>query len=477
MTQKETLPSWPLDLMLNLDDGAALNTLRARVANALRNAIRTGLLVDGQRLPATRQLAEQLNCSRSVIVAVYRQLGMEGLVVPAQGSGTLVRAPRNTAVAREKRPAPPPRFTFTPGASDLGSFPRTAWRRAIGDVTSTVSKDQFYYADPAGAHQLRRILSERLFLQRRVTVAPDNLHICSGTVQAVRLLAHALKTQGAARVAVENPGWTRLRPPLEAEGLIPVPISVDQDGLCVDELEEQKNIGAVIVSAAHHFPTGAAMSGLRREALLSWAKQHEAVIIEDDYDAEFRAGVFEQQSLQSQNPDRVAYLGTTSKTLSPAMRLSWMALPENLSNLVGQIRPAFDLGVSVIDQLALANLMETGVLDRHIRKSRQHNDRKRTFLAGTIRTVIPEAHVSSLKGGLYVTMTLPPGLSEKWIISAAAERSMTVFGLQRYRWVESPRWDYPPTLVLGFANMSEDRTQEAVAILAEICRDGMNSNI
>lgn len=458
-----------MDLFLDIDDASTSASRQARVTKALRTAIKEGMLVDGQRLPASRQLAEQLRCSRSVIVAVYRQLGLEGLVIPVQGSGTVVRSLQTMPPGPRLSPDPPPRFTFTPGASDLGSFPRPAWRRAISEVTSTASRDDFYYADPNGAHQLRRVLADRLFLQRRVSVSPENVHICSGTVHAVRLLAHVLKKHGIERIGVENPGWTRLRPPLEAEGVIPVPISVDADGLRVDELARHEDVRAVVVSAAHHFPTGAAMSQPRRLELLAWARERDAVILEDDYDAEFRAGVFEQKSLQSQDPIRVAYLGTTSKTLSPAMRLSWMAIPEALSTEVGKIRNTFDLGVSVIDQLALANLMSEGVLDRHLLKNRHNNDRKRTLLLEAIREFIPEAKTSGLEGGLYVTMSLPAGVAEDWVVERAAERSMIVFGLRRYRWAEAQVWNYPPTLVLGFANMSEDRLREAIAILAEIC--------
>lgn len=446
-------PQWAADVLLDSSGGRA-GTTTMQLQESIRKAIRTGRLAAGSLLPPSRTLADELSCSRSVVVKAYQQLSVEGYLLSRQGSGTIVaEAPQKPASTLTAPTVRSPRYTFSPGVADLSSFPRSDWTDAFRHVMATATRDELHYSSPNGNVQLRAALSERLGRVRGVIAHPDDIHVCSGTVQALCLLARVLVQEGHQSVAMEDPTWDQLLPPVESAGLRLIPVPLDSQGLCVSDLWRQPEIRAVVLTPAHQFPTGAVMPASRRTEVLEWARARDAVMIEDDYDAEFNYGR-PQFALQREAPNQVVYLGTTSKILSPALRLSWMVTPPWLTPKIHQIRTSYDLGVPVLEQLVLTHLISTGLLDRHLRRTRPKYDRRRRALITALRTEFDDVDVSSAPAGLHLLARFPNICSEERLVAEAARRSVSVLNLSKFRFGENG--DSGPTLVLGYANMSED---------------------
>lgn len=447
-------PQWAADVLLDSSAGRANGTTTVQLQESIRKAIRTGRLAAGSLLPPSRILADELSCSRSVVVKAYQQLAIEGYLQSRQGSGTIVAdVPQRPASALATPKTHSPRYTFSPGVADLSSFPRSEWTDAFRHVMATATRDELHYSSPNGNIQLRAALSERLARVRGVIAHPDDIHVCSGTVQALCLLARVLVQEGHQSVAMEDPTWDQLLPPVESAGLHLVPVRLDSQGLCVTDLWTQPETRAVVLTPAHQFPTGAVMPASRRTEVLEWAKAHDAVMIEDDYDAEFNYGR-PQFALQREAPNQVVYLGTTSKILSPALRLSWMVTPPWLTHKIHQIRTSYDLGVPVLDQLVLTHLISTGLLDRHLRRTRPKYDRRRRALITALRAEFDDVEVSSAPAGLHLLARFPNICSEERLVAEAARRSVSVLNLSKFRLGNDE--NSGPTLVLGYANMSED---------------------
>jgi GntR family transcriptional regulator/MocR family aminotransferase len=331
---------------------------------------------------------------------------------------------------------------------------------------ATATRTDFYYSAPGGNLTFRRTLADRLSRVRGVTTSAADIHACAGTVQAVSLLAHALSRSGASVIGLEEPAWSKLRPPLQAPGLTIRPLPVDHEGLVVHELQSGPPVDAVMVTPAHQFPTGAVMSPRRRSALLEWVRDRDVLIIEDDYDAEYNVGRHATMALQHLAPERVVYLGTTSKILSPALRLGWMVTPPWLTRKLDEMRPGFDLGISVIDQLVFAHLMSSGILDRHLRSARVHCRRRRERLIEEIGRQIPDAVVHGASAGLHVRVEFPDGCDEATVVAEAARRSVKVLSYRSFYGGRPPP-GLRPTIVLGYADLTEGQIADGVGLIAE----------
>lgn len=310
--------------------------LRRQLEVQLRDAIRSGRLRSGVALPASRIFAQELGVSRGVVVEVYSQLMAEGYLSARPGAGTRVAYIDGDAApaASGTTPARPRiRYDLRPGQPDFASFPRQRWQAALSRSLRTMPDADLTYGDPRGIERLRVAVTDYLARARTVIADPDRVVICSGLGHGLSNVWFALRQLGAKRVAVEDPGWRWQARTVEHSGLTAVPVAVDEHGLDVSELELM-NVDAVAVTPAHQFPTGVVMSPDRRSALVHWARRTGALIVEDDYDAEYRYDREPVAALQGLAPDCVAFGGTTSKTLAPALRLAWMVLP---SPLVGEV--------------------------------------------------------------------------------------------------------------------------------------------
>ena len=411
--------------------------LAAWLAGELRAAIADGRLPPGATLPATRALAADLGISRGVVVEAYQRLRDEALISGRAGAGTRVArlaVPLTPAVPVPDRPAgpataatapsgwPPPGrrpglgqlplpwrsrsgIDLSPGVPDLSAFPRAAWLRAERAVLAQASAADLGYGDPRGSGRLRTELAGWLARTRGLRAGAEDIIVVNGVAQALALLARVLAGRGAGRVAVEDPGSRGACEELAYWGMEPVPVAVDEHGLRVDLLAAG-GAGVALLTPAHQFPTGVVLAPHRRGELLTWASGG-GLVIEDDYDAEYRYDRSPVPALHASAPDRIAYAGSTSKALAPGIRLGWLIPPRELRPDLIAAKHASDLGSPALPQMVLARLIANGELERHIRLVRGRQRRRRDALLAALRDHLPEARVQGIAAGLHLLITFP----------------------------------------------------------------------
>jgi GntR family transcriptional regulator/MocR family aminotransferase len=428
----------------------------------LRAAIRDGRLAAGARLPSSRGLAAELGISRGVVTAVYAQLAAEGYLDSRQGAA--VRVAPGVRAQPPRPPAPPltPRFAydFTPGLPDLAGFPRDRWLRSLRTAWRETALDAVGYGDPRGPSELRETLADYLGRVRGAAADPEHMIVCTGFRQGLALTCRWLVASGIDRVALEDPGWHAQRLIVEDAGLQVTPIPVDEHGIDVDALT-RSGADAVIVTPAHQFPTGALLAAPRRAGLIDWAERGDRLIIEDDYDAELcreRVG-----SLQGLAPDRVLYIGSASKRLTPGMRLGWMLPPSWLSWALISAKAIEDAGSEVAGQHALADFILRGELERHLRRMRLRYQQRRLALLAALAHHLPRWRLMGTADGLYLTAVLPEPVDEPALLAAAARHGVGIEGLS----LHSYTGDCPPGAVLGHGYLAEPAIERGVELLAK----------
>jgi len=449
------------ELLVHLDRSAG--RLGGQVRGGLRDAIRGGRVPPGFRMPSTRALAESLGVSRGMIVEAYEQLVAEGYLTSRHGSGTRVSAAyAATSRAESAGPLVEPAIThdLKLGVPDLGTFPRAAWLAATRHVLNTAPHSAFGYPGPSGAPGLRAELAEYLGRVRAAQVRPENVVIVNGVAQGLALVSQALRGLGHDVLAVEDPSGLGQRGIFTTHGLDLTFVPCDDQGLDVDALE-RSGARAVLVTPAHQYPTGVVLSPTRRAALIRWARAHDALVVEDDYDAEFRYDRDPVGCLQGLAPDHVVHVGSTSKALAPGLRLGWAVLPAALIERVHGLKTHADLGSAVLPQLALARLLETGGYDRHLRAMRAHYRRRRDAVADALAAHLPDARVHGIAAGLHLCVELPPGADEFATVNRARERGVRVDAMGPMRVGASG----PAAVVIGYAASSPERLRAAMALL------------
>jgi GntR family transcriptional regulator/MocR family aminotransferase len=293
--------------------------------------------------------------------------------------------------------------------------------------------------------------------------------LSTGFAQAMRLVCDALQARGVRRIAVEDPGYAFESGDVRASGLELVPVPVDEGGLRVERLGKLK-VGAVLVSPAHQYPTGVVLLPDRRGGLLAWAQQKGAYVVEDDYDGEYRYDREPVGALQGLAPERVIYIGSASKILAPALRVGWVLLPAELVEGISQIKLDADRGSSAMDQLAMAQFIDRGDLDRHLRRTRLLYRQRREFMAEALRSELPGLRIRGIRAGLYLTVDLPPGADEAAIVAEARRHSISLYGTRAYY----ARPDTaPPGLLLGCFRLSEQDAIEGLRRLVPLIRHGV----
>ncbi|RCK68706.1 PLP-dependent aminotransferase family protein [Desertihabitans brevis] len=443
-----------------------------RLATALRRGIQDGLLPDGSVLPPSRALAAELGCSRWLVTEVYGQLVAEGYLVATVGSGTRVRTPAPAATgARQGGPVRTPgrpRFDLSPGVADLRAFPRTQWAAAYRRAVLELPTDSLAGQTLSDSIPARTVITGYLERTRQVRETPAQLVMTTGASAAVGWLARLLATLGHRTVAVEDPSWPGLREAAARNGLRPVPVGVDEEGLRVEELSGRRLRGtrAVIATPAHQFPVGVALSPERRRALVEWAERVDGVVVEDDYDAEFRYDRRPVSSLQGMAPDRVVLVGSLSKSLGPVVALGWAVVPQWLLGrmLLDDLARSVWPGPFTIE--AFAGLVDGGAYERHLRTSRLRLRRRRAALLEAVAELLPGCVPGGVAAGMHVPLTLPAGTDAAAVVARARESGVGVADLARYR----VRPASGAGLVLGFGNLRDGREREAVARLAGALR-------
>ena len=457
---------------LQLSPAAApVRGLTGWLADAIRGAIIDGRLQAGAPLPATRLLAGDLGVSRGVIVEAYQRLADEGLVSARPGAGTRV-------LGISRRPAPAERtelallpqpwraradIDLSPGVPDLSGFPRVAWLRAEKLVLERASVADLGYGDPRGSPWLRTELAGWLARTRGLRADPDDIIVVTGVAQALALLAQVLRARAVGEIAVEDPGSRGARDELAYWGLRPVPVPVDEHGLQVDDLV-RGGLRAVLLTPAHQFPTGVVLAPRRRRDLLDWAAGADALIIEDDYDAEYRYDRAPVPALQASAPGLVAYAGSTSKTLAPGMRLGWLIPPSRLHADLVEAKHASDLGSPALPQLVLARLIASGELEQHIRQVRKRQRSRRDALLRALHEHLPAARVQGIAAGLHLLITFPGRAGPDTDLAEAILRAgVLVHPLSWHRHRPGV-----PGIVLGYAAHTPDQLHEAVRRIARV---------
>ncbi|MFE7386248.1 PLP-dependent aminotransferase family protein [Streptomyces sp. NPDC057582] len=421
---------------LHIDPTGAAG-LRAGLMDALREAVRTGRLAPGTRLPSSRTLAADLGIARNTVADAYAELVAEGWLTARQGSGTRVAqraeprpvattAPRSRPVRR--RPA----YSLMPGSPDLSTFPRADWLKAARRALTAAPNDAFGYGDPHGRIELRTVLAGYLARARGVYADPERIVICSGFVHGLMLMGKVLRQRRVREVAVESYGLDMHWKLLADAGLRTPCLPLDGLGSRTGELAGMRGVGAVLMTPAHQFPTGVSLHPDRRAAAVDWARGTGGLILEDDYDGEFRYDRQPVGALQGLDPERVVYLGTSSKSLAPGLRLAWMVLPPGLVGEVTEAKGQVDWVSSTLDQLTLAEFIESGAYDRHVRSMRLRYRRRRDQLVAALAEHAPALRVSGIAAGLHAVVELPEG-TERAVIQAAAWQGLALEGLARFR--------------------------------------------
>ncbi|MEP6729410.1 MAG: PLP-dependent aminotransferase family protein [bacterium] len=457
------MTSQPLEILVTVAKGAG-KRLGAQIEDQIRSAVRAGTLAPGTRLPSTRDLSRQLEISRPVVVDAYAQLAAEGYVTMRQGSRPRVShnvSFGKTAALPRADSALVPRFDFRPAIPDLSSFPRTAWLRATREALRTMLDDDLGYSDRHGSEVLRFALTEYLGRVRGVQCDAQHIVVTSGYEQGRYLVCRALRAAGAKRIAVEDPSYNEWEA-VRGAGLEMVPLPLDDDGIQLAALE-RADADAIMVTPSHQFPTGVVMSGERRMALLTWLRAHDAVAIEDDYDAEFRYDRPPVGALQGLEPERVVYAGTASKSLAPALRLGWLVVPNRLIDAVRREQRLADYGCPRIEQHALAQFISSGELDRHLRRMRSRYDERREALVAALAKELPDATVRGIAAGLHATVELPASYDERSIRAEAARCGIGLDILGDHRITSRAGL---PTLLLGYARSTEATIRAGVRELA-----------
>jgi GntR family transcriptional regulator/MocR family aminotransferase len=449
------------ELLIRMREGDAGSGRRVQLESRLRELVRDGTLAAGTRLPSSRALAGDLEVSRRLVVEAYAQLLAEGYLVSRSGAGTYVAATAGApAPATSKPPGRTLRFDFFPGAPDLGSFPRSLWLHTMREVLASTPPSVFAYPDARGTRELRGALTTYLRRVRGVVVEPDSIVVCSGATQGLALLGRALARRGVGAIAVEDPSLPPHRAVLAYAGLEVRGVAVDEEGVDVSAI----NAPVVLTTPAHQCPTGVVLSPGRRAALVDWARAG-GLVIEDDYDAEFRYDRAPLGAIQGLAPDRVVYLGTASKTLAPGLRLGWLVLPASLVDAVVEAKLLDDLGSPTLEQLVLARLLDTAAYDRHLRKARRRNGDRRDALIAAVARHLPGASVSGISAGLHALVRLPSAVDAQRLLERAGEHSVGVYPLSLHA-IDPLR--HTDALVLGYAELSEPAIEEGVRRLADV---------
>ena len=431
--------------------------VRAGLESALRGAVRDGRLRPGTRLPSSRALAADLGIARNTVAEVYSQLVAEGWLTAQTGSGTSVapgRAPDPGAGAAARPEVAVPRYDLRAGVPDLSAFPRRAWLATARKVLATTPDHLLGYPDPRGVPPLRAALADYLARARGVTADPEHIVICAGFAHGLAGVSRALRSAGARTLAVEAFGHQAHRDIAAGQGLRLRPLPVDGMGAVISEAA---GADAVLLTPAHQFPLGVTLHPRRRREAAGWG----GVVIEDDYDGEFRYDRQPVGALQTLAPDHVIYAGTASKSLAPALRLGWLVVPPRLLDGVAAELAA---GPSALDQLTLAEFITSGGYDRQIRRARLAYRRRRDRLAAALRR--QGLHVTGIAAGLQAVLEFPRTGVERAVIDRASQHGVAIDGLERYRAGESPpAGDGRAGLVIGYGRPPEHAFTTALARL------------
>lgn len=463
-------------------------TLFRQIYLALRQAILAGTFRAGQRLPSTRALADELRVSRTVVLLAYEQLLAEGFVCGRGGSGTFVSAnvAHNAPARREAsanvrltrfgdaalkasslvqlsaKHSPVLHYDFAYGRSDVEVFPFEMWRRILLRHARSAPVREFDYGPAGGSLGLREAIAVHLRRSRAVVCDASQVIVVNGSQQALDLIVRVLVECGDS-VAIEDPHYLGAREVLRGAGARLRAVPVDRDGLDPESLP--RNARLALVTPSHQFPTGSILSLSRRMALLEWAGRNNAVIVEDDYDGEFRYDDQPLESLQGLDTEgRVIYIGTFSRTIYPALRIGYLVAPKGLVSALLAAKWLCDRHTATLEQETLAEFIASGVYERHLRRVRRRNTARRKALLKAIQHYMPQVEITGDGAGAHLVIWPSHRMSEETLIGRAASHSVGVYGIARYFLSQPTR----PGLLLGYTRLNEQQIREGIRRLAAV---------
>ena len=488
-----------MDLAITLNKNLS-TPLHQQLYEELRQAILTGRLRSGERIPSTRFLAKSLSISRFTVTTSYEKLLSEGYLETVVGRGTFVckQIPddfiQSNKIERIEKITPSsiklsrygetlvntvnvPRvrepkleINFRYGTPALSEFPIKQWRRLLSRYCSANLDWLNYSREPLGYQPLREAITRYLNRSRAVNCKPEQILITNGTQQALDLILRLLIEPGET-IAMENPGYLSARMIFETQGAKILPISVDNAGLIVQKLANstQNNIRLVYVTPSHQFPTGAILSLPRRLELLNWAQQTGGLIIEDDYDSEFRYGEKPIPALQGLDySDSVLYIGTFSKVIFPSLRIGYLVLPKSLVAIFTRAKWLSDRHLPILEQQVLADFIELGYLERHIRKMRSIYDKRRQNLVKLLQKYFGKsAQILGEKAGIHLMVRLNTNFTDEDIIQRAAKVGVGMMSVNPHYFGTHPRGEF----IFGYGELTEKKLEEGICRLAEIIHE------
>jgi GntR family transcriptional regulator / MocR family aminotransferase len=470
--------------------------VRASLEGALREAVRSGRLAPGTRLPSSRAFAADLGIARNTVAEAYGQLVAEGWLASRHGAGTWVAdrtappaaaaAPASALLTTAASPAsalptaaapaggsgaPGVRlgYDLRAGMPDMSAFPRSAWLAVARKALAAAPHAALGYTDARGLPPLRTALAEYLSRARGVAVTEERIVVCSGFSQGLELLCEVLRARGAATLAIEAFGPSRHRYIAAASGLRLITLNIDSGGASIDDLNRTD---AVLLTPAHQFPLGMALEPSRRRRAAEWASRTGALIIEDDYDGELRYDRPAVGAMQALAPEHIVYAGTASKSLAPGLRLGWLVLPADLVDDVVRAKASAGRLSSSLDQLTLAEFISCGAYDRHVRRARLACRRRRDELVAALRQRVPALRITGIAAGLHVLVELPAGQREGDLVARAARRGLAVEGLATYA---APGHRHSPALIIGYATPPGHAFTAAVGRLCDVLGDPLEA--
>ncbi len=485
-------------MFLKLEGKGPLNQ---RLYRGLRQAILDGRLPPGTRMPSTRGLAEDLGLSRNVAVMAFRQLVDEGYAEARTGSGTYASGTlpdglltpwgtRRSKASPSSRPPlspralrvlalgplPPPgryrpglRYDFQYGVPALSDFPHEEWARIVTRRARAISLGMLRYGRTMGYGPLRTAIARYCARSRGVAASPEQVVVVNGTQQALDLIAQLLIRPGD-RVLMEEPGYQAARQVFLAAGAAILPTAVDERGLETSRLPEGADVRLAYVTPSHQFPLGGILPLERRLELLRWARRTGALIVEDDYDSEFRYDGRPIESVQGLDEHgRVLYVGTFSKVLFPSLRIGYMIVPKSLTTAIAGLRFLTDCHSPMFEQTVLADFLSEGHFERHLRRSREKNKARRVALLESLETHLGDSvSIAGASAGVHLVLWLHEVAPDRLdaLLSRAANRGLGIYSVDPY-------YSHPPPragLLLGYANLSGSDIREGVALLARVLR-------
>lgn len=458
------------DLVLRLKKDAS-EPLFKQLYSYIKREIISGNLVKNEKLPSKRFLASSLQCSQNTVQAAYNQLVDEGYLVPRAKSGYFVaeldgilnlHQEHDTTPADEDRPDTY-KFDFSHHGVDFECFPFSIWRKISKEIIQEYDKDLLRTGDPQGYPELRSGIARYLHHSRGVNCSPKQIIISSGTEFLLQMLIQLFDKYFV--YAIENPGYEKLPMIFKSSRAEYRPITLDENGMKPDELENSK-ANVACITPSHQFPTGNIMPVSRRIQLLNWANEKpDRYIIEDDYDSEFRYTGKPIPSLQGfDKAGKVIYIGAFSKSLSPALRISYMVLPENLLEIYNEKLNFYICPVPTIEQKILQRFMDDGHFERHLNRMRNLYKQKRESLVSALQDILPDTSIHGANAGLHFVLSIGNGMKESDLIQKAKEHGVKVYGFSRYS-SEQISEKNQSSLVLGFASLKIDEIPNAVSLL------------